>query len=165
MPSIAHQRAGHSGVTGLGHSQLPTPTLTQASDWLELTWGWVPVFLNFEEGIPVCGLVEITGIEEGEGCLGTPDELCLDWEARKPIQREPCAEDGSMNRRQLRCEHRGQEAPECSGREQIVQRPCGTEGWHGVFGRRTPGKEGVESEAGRPRAHDIEALSEEHGKS
>lgn len=45
-----------------------------------------------------------------------------------------------MNRRQLRCEHRGQEAPECSGRKQIVQRPCGTEGWHEVFGKGASGR-------------------------
>lgn len=41
-----------------------------------------------------------------------------------------------MIRGQLRCGHRGQEAEEeCSGKEQNVQRPCGTEGWHGLFGR------------------------------
>lgn len=38
--------------------------------------------------MPECSLVEITGIEEGEGFLGTPDELCLDWDARKPLPGE-----------------------------------------------------------------------------
>jgi hypothetical protein len=46
-----------------------------------------------------------------------------------------------MIRGQLRCGHRGQEAEEeCSGKEQNVQRPCGTEGWHGLFGRGASGR-------------------------
>lgn len=101
----------------------------------------MPAFFNSVEEIAVYGLVEVTVIVEDEGCLGTPDELYLDWEARKPIPGGLCAEDGSMNRRHLRSDHRGQEAGKrCSGREQNVQRPCVAEGWHGVFERGVPGR-------------------------
>lgn len=46
----------------------------------------VPAFFNSAEGIPVYGRVDVTGIVEDVGFVGTPDELCLDREARKPIQ-------------------------------------------------------------------------------
>ena len=77
MSFTAHERVGHSAA----HSHT-------GQNWLELTWGWVPASLSSTEGIPECSLVGLTGIEEGKGSLGTPDELCLDWEARKPLPGE-----------------------------------------------------------------------------
>lgn len=48
----------------------------------------MPASFNSAERIPACDLVEITAVVEGEGCLETPDELCLGWEARKPLPGE-----------------------------------------------------------------------------
>lgn len=55
-----------------------------------------------------------------------------------------CAEDGRMTISQLRCELIGDEAGEGSpGREENVQRPRVTEGWHGGIWEKDTRKVGL----------------------